>query len=149
MADKTTSRDVSAREAVECVKSSLTNAQLMEKFRISPQGLADLLKQLFSKRLITEDDLQRRGIRFKVLKPPAPVTPQAVTLPPPPAEEDEEFLDTVALTELLSFKPTQPGKKQQETAEIPSPEPPEEPKEPEPTEKKGKFSLTGLFKKAK
>ncbi|MBI5570668.1 MAG: hypothetical protein HY914_12050 [Desulfomonile tiedjei] len=149
MADRTTSRDVSAREAVECVKSSLTNAQLMERFRISPQGLADLLKQLFSKRLINEDDLQRRGIRFKVLKPSAPLTPQAATLPPPPSEQDEEFLDTVALTELLSFKPPEPAKKQQRPAEIAPPEPPEEPKEPEPTEKKGKFSLTGLFKKAK
>lgn len=145
MASKTTSRDVNAREAVECIKSSLTNAQVMEKFKISPQGLADLLKQLFQKRLINEDDLQKRGIRFKVLKPQAPLTPQAATLPPPPSEHDEEFLDTVTLTELLGFKPPAAAK-QEEPAEIPGPE---ETKEPEPTEKKGKFSLTGLFKKAK
>ncbi len=116
----------------------------MERFRITPQGFADLLKQLFQKKFISEEDLSRRGIKFKVVKP-SPASEQPSICPPPPVEHDEEFLDTVTLTELLSFKPPGSSTVEKEPAEI---EPPDEPKV-RLDEKKGKFSLTGLFKKAK
>jgi hypothetical protein len=143
MADKSGSRNVNAREAVELINGPMTNAQLMETLRISPQGFADLLKKLFEKKLIHEEDLSRRGIRFKVVKPPSELA-QTTIIPPPPVPQDEEFLDTVTLTELLSFKPTATPASQ-EPKEI---TPPEETK-PAGEERKGKFSLTGLFKKAK
>jgi hypothetical protein len=142
MADKTTSRNLNAREAVEHLRGPLTNAQIMEKFKISAQGFADLLKQLFQKRLISEEDLARRGIQFKVLKQ-APVMEPASILPPAPTEHDDEFLDTVALTEMLGFKGTEAPPK--ESTEIPGPEE----SKADRREKKSKFSLTGLFKKAK
>lgn len=144
MVDKSTSRELNARVAVESIRGPMTNAQIMDKFKITPQGFADLLKQLFQKKFISEEDLSRRGIKFKVVKPSSEAQ-QASIFPPPPVAQDEEFLDTVTLTELLSFKPPSPSATDKEPAEI---EPPEEPKVPS-DEKKGKFSLTGLFKKAK
>jgi len=146
MAGTTTSRTLSAKEAVESIRGPLSNAQLMERFKITPQGFADLIKQLFEKKLVTEDDLNRRGIRFKIVKKQAP--PQIIPpSPPEPTEHTEEFLDTITLTELLTFKPPSetPTKRKQEPTEIP---PPEEEAE-EMSEKKSRFSLTGFFKKAK
>jgi hypothetical protein len=146
MTETTTSRDLGAKEAIESIRGPLSNAQIMEQFKISPQGFADLVKQLFEKKLITEEDLKRRGIRFKVVKKQAP--PQII--PPPqlaPTEDTEEFLDTVTLTDMLTFKDPdeQPVQKKQKPTEIP---PPEEEAE-ESSEKKSRFSITGFFKKAK
>lgn len=155
MSQRSTSRELSAKAAVEGIRSSMTNAELMEKFKITASGFADLLKQLFQRKLISEEDLERRGIRFRVLKPPAsapapPPQPSMPIHPPPPRETDEEFLDTVTLTELLTFKPPSSSLSSSEPTEIPSPEEPEETKQSGPQEeKKGKFSLTGLFKKAR
>ncbi len=151
MTKTTTSRELGAKEAIEGIRGPLSNGELMEKFKISPQGFADLIKQLFEKKLVTEDDLSRRGIRFKVVKKLAP--PQIVPPPPPEpkeeTEETEEFLDTITLTDMLTFKaPDEPpvgGKSKEEPTEIP---PPEEVAE-ELSEKKSRFSITGFFKKAK
>lgn len=146
MVDKSTSRELNARVAIESIRGPMTNAQIMDQFRITPEGFADLLRQLFQKKLISEEDLSRRGIKFKLVKP-TPASVQASILPPPPVEHDEEFLDTVTLTELLSFKPvgSAPASSDKDPAEI---VPPEDPKTG-PDDKKNKFSLTGLFKKAK
>ena len=148
MVDRNTSRELNARVAVESIRGPMTNSEIMEQFRITAQGFADLLKQLYQKKLISEEDLSRRGIKFKVLKP-SPASPsasaQASIFPPPPVEQDEEFLDTVTLTELLSFKPQEPASQDKSPAEIPSPDA----TKAEPEDKKNKFSLTGLFKKAK
>jgi hypothetical protein len=142
-------RDVSARDAVEAIRGPMTNAQILEKFKISPAGFGDLLRQLVAHNLLTEEDLNRRGIRFKVIKKEAqiPAIPTPAILPPPPNETDEEFLDTVTLTELLTFKPgesTPPRKKSDEEShvEISKVEPDEE-------DKKSRFSLGGFFKKGK
>ena len=146
MTENTTSRTLNAKEAVESIRGSLSNAALMEKFKISPQGFADLIKQLFEKKLITEDDLRQRGIRFKIVKKQS--TPQIVRpRPPEPIEGTEEFLDTITLTELLSFSPRteEPVEAKDEPTEIP---PPEETAE-ELSQKKSRFSLTGFFKKAR
>jgi hypothetical protein len=141
-------RNVSARDAVAAIRGPMTNAQILQKFRVSPAGFGDLVRQLLAHKLLTEEDLKRRGIRFKVVKKEAqiPAIPTPAILPPPPDDNDEEFLDTVTLTELLTFKPEEPkipGKKQEEKqqTEIPEVEPEEE--------KKSKFSLGGLFKKGK
>jgi hypothetical protein len=141
-------RNVSARNAVEAIRSPLTNAQILEQFKISPAGFGDLLRQLLAHKLITEEDLNRRGIRIKVVKKeaemPAIATPSL--LPPPPDEADEEFLDTVTLTELLTFKPGEsgpPGKKDDEKRHV------ESSKVESEEDKKSKFSLGGLFKKGR
>lgn len=155
MTVKESSRNLGAREAVEAIRGPLTNSELMERFRISPVGFADLLKQLFVKKLISEDDLSRRGIRFKVVKQPdtqpetqpdmQPDIQQPAMLPPPPVRDhDDEFLDTVTLTELLSFRPPKPQAAAAKEEEI---APPDEVPEEKTPDKKGKFSLTGLFKK--
>jgi hypothetical protein len=146
MTGTTTSRELGAKEAIEAIRGPLSNGQIMEQFKISPQGFADLVKQLFEKRLITQDDLNRRGIRFKVVKKQAP--PQIIPPPPlAPTEDTEEFLDTITLTDMLTFKDPdeQPVQKKREPTEIASSEEEAE----ELSEKKSRFSLTGFFKKAK
>ncbi len=136
------SRDVSAKSAVEAIRSSMSNKELMEYFKISSKGLADLLKQLLQKNLINEDDLKNRGIKYTVTKkPPEPAKPAQVA--PAPREDDEEFLDTVTLTEMLSFKdPTStPAGASAEIDNL------DEEAEADMDDKKVKFTISGLFKK--
>jgi hypothetical protein len=141
------SRDVDVREALASIHSTMTNAEVMEKFKITPSGFADLLKQLFTHKLISEEDLVRRGIQFRVVSPPAAQEPaQPIPLVPHDSyHEGEEFLDTVELTELLSFKPAERSKPDQE------PEATEQPDESDqnrpPRAKKGKFGISSLFRK--
>ncbi len=101
MADKVRTRDVGAREALTCIRGEMSNAELMAKFKLNTQGYADLLRQLFERRLITVQDLERRGIQFKVLQKNQESAP-TIYIPP----DGEEFIDTTTLTELLTFKPT-------------------------------------------
>ena len=61
MTETTTSRELGAKEAIEAIRGPLSNGEIMEQFKISPQGFADLVKQLFEKKLITEDDLKTYG----------------------------------------------------------------------------------------
>jgi hypothetical protein len=149
MAGTETSRDVGAREALEDIRGPMTNGELMEKYKITATGYADLLKQLYMKKLITEEDLTRRGIRFRIVKPQVEEKPveRVPVIPPQPMydDEDEEFLDTVTLTELPAFKPQEPPPTKEEQE---SPPPSVEKEEPSTKEKKGKFSITGLFKKS-
>ncbi len=170
MQEKQSSRDVNARTAVEAVRGNMTNHELMERFKISPRGFADLLKQLFEKKLISEEDMVRRGIRFRILKAqaeiepevpePAPAPKPKIATPPAPktsssrakasSDDEEEFLDTVELTKLFTtFGPTQHAAPEQAPQEISQPQ--EEPKQEdaETTEKKNKFSITGFFKRGR
>jgi hypothetical protein len=139
-------KDVSAREAIDAIRGPMSNAELMQRFKLSSQGFADLLRQLFVHKLITEEDLQKRGARYKPgKKEPEP----AAVLPPPPPpqlmdEEEYSFLDTVTLTELLTLKPLEPPPPPHKKAEPP---PPAAEEEETPESKKKKFRLGGLFKK--
>jgi hypothetical protein len=142
------SRELNAKQALKCIRSGMSNADLMRTFRISPSGLADLLKQLFEAKLITENDLQRRGVDFKVIKkePNQPARPpQPAMMAPPPRDDDEEFVDTVTLTEMLTFNA--PEKKSPphtlDLDELPELEELEE----DSKDKRGKFNLGTLFKK--
>lgn len=144
MSGRDSSRNVNAKEALECIRGSMSNADIMEKFRISPLGYADLLKQLYLRKLISEEDMVRRGIRFKVAKPqtqPEKPREEEPVIPPQSSQYGEEFLDTVELTELLSFKAVEAPKEAKEPDEIPSPA--------ESDDKKGRFSISGIFKKAR
>jgi len=139
------SRNINAKDAVSHIRGPLSNAQIMEQFKISVHGFADLLKQLFEKGLISQEDLAKRGIRFKVLRKDEKLTRPPVILAPPPNEDDEEFVDTVTLTEMLTFKefgaaPDKAKVKDDDSKRKQEPEPGSE-------EKKAKFTLTGLFKK--
>jgi hypothetical protein len=142
MASPPKSRDVSAKSAVEAIRSSRSNKELMDFFKISSKGLADLLKQLLQKNLINEEDLKNRGIKYTVTKK-APEQAKPAPVAPAPREDDEEFLDTVTLTEMLSFKdPT--STPAGAAAEIDGPD---EEAEADMQDKKVKFTLSGLFKK--
>jgi hypothetical protein len=141
MAGPVKSRDVSAKSAVDAIRSSRSNKELMEYFKISSKGFADLLKQLLQKNLITEEDLKNRGIKYTVTKKAEPSKPAPIA--PAPREDDEDFLDTVTLTEMLSFKdPTSTAAGA--AAEIDGPD---EEAEADMDGKKVKFTLSGLFKK--
>lgn len=147
-----TGRNLSAKEAVEGIRGPLSNAQLMQKFKISTSGFADLLKQLFEMKLITEGDLEKRGIQFRVVRrepeTAKPKQPLPTSIPAHlPTDQDEGFLDTEALTDLLAFKTPEPPAPHSVAA--PPPEsPPEKENQPGPPEKKSRFSITGLFKKS-
>jgi len=133
---------INAKEALECIRGPMSNTEVMERFKITTKGYADLLKQLFRKKLITEEDLTRRGISFTVSpKVEDKPSPPPVIAPPP---EDEEFLDTAALTDMLALKPVSRASAQgfDDPAEIGSLD-----DEAEPNQKKPKYSLAGLFKK--
>jgi hypothetical protein len=148
MTQETSSRDVGAKAAIEAIRGPMTNAEIMARFKISALGFADLIKQLYEHKLISEDDIVRRGIKFRIKKPvekaPGPVLPLA----PKPRLEDEdgEFLDTIELAGMFSaFKPSQP-----ETPPPPKVEPRDEPNrspEEDTVEKKPKFKITAMFKK--
>ena len=147
MAQPEPSRDVSAKVAVECIRSSMSNRDIMEKFQISSKGFADLLKKLLQKKLITEQDLANRGINLKITKKPtAPEKgpKQLPTLAPKPVEGDTDFLDTVTLTEMLSSSRLSgpPPSKGKSDAEIGAPD-----EEDNAGGKKSKGRLSGLFKK--
>ncbi len=141
-------KDVSAREAIEAIRGPMSNAELMRRFKLSPQGLADLLRQLFAHKLITEEDLQKRGARYKPGKkePEPAVQPPPPPPPRPPLLDDDEyaFLDTVTLTDLLTLKPLEPPPPLHKKAE---PAPPSQEEEETPESKKKKFRFGGLFKK--
>ena len=135
-------RRIRARDAVEAIRGPLTNAQILERFKITQKGFADLLRQLLTTKLITEEDLNQRGIRVKVIRKEAEIT--TPSLSPSPDETGEEFLDTVSLTEMLTVKsvaPKIPGKEVNEKhhAESARAEPGED--------KKSKLRPGGLFKK--
>lgn len=137
---------ISAKEAVKCVRGPMTNVEVMERFRLTPHGFVDLLKQLFRNSLITEEDLARRGIRFKVRKKKPEPKPIQRHIAPPAALYDDEFLDTASLTELLSSGESDDpvGVTQKKSGKIRAPQDDEE---LEVSGKKGRFSITGFFKK--
>lgn len=157
MANTQTSRDVNAKAAIKAIKGPESNAEIMERFKISSRGFADLLKQLFEAKMISEEDLDRRGIRFKVMKKkkdsapvkeaPPKAPPKTPPIAPPPKEHDDEFVDTVTLTEMLMSgglgAPVDIDIDEEEI-EAPASQAAEDEKS---SGKKGKFSLTGLFKK--
>jgi hypothetical protein len=152
MTDTTETKEVNAREALKCIRGSMSNGEVMAKFKISPAGYADLLRQLYEHNLITEDDLKRRGIAYKSQKkadagaerpvPVQAVPAEQITQAPPAESADEGFLDTLALTEMLARNPAD------ELDDEPEADKPSSPEEPdEETKKKGKFGLKGFFKK--
>jgi hypothetical protein len=142
MADNTVTREVNAKEALKCIRGSMSNGEVMAKFKITPAGYADLLRQLYAHNLITQEDLKRRGITFKSSKKTKESAEQVTHAPPPPVTEDDEFLDTVALTQLLTLKPMKnAGPRTQEIKAAEADESQEE------AEGKSKFRLKGIFKK--
>jgi len=166
MAETQSSRNVNAREALECIRGSMSNSEIMEKFKITPQGYADLLRQLFMRKLISEEDMIRRGIRFKIVRSepeaaasePAPsvslesepsvACEGAPLLAPAAPTEDDEFLDTVTLTELLTFKPPPPPQQNKRPAQD-TPKLEDIKEENGSPDKKSRFSISGFFKKAR
>jgi hypothetical protein len=150
MADKGTTRQVSAREALACIRRGMSNVEVMKKFKLSPQGYADLLRQLFQNKLITEEDLERRGIGFKVIK--KKLEPEPLARPyadvPQAAADDDDFLDTLILTELLTFKPTAQPASAPAKPGRPEPQRPQvEEEDQNNADKKKKFNISGFFKK--
>lgn len=156
MTQQTSSRDVGAKAAIEAIRGPMTNAEIMARFKISALGFADLIKQLYERKLISEDDMVRRGLKFRIKKPkeeaPQPVAPiEARPLPPIPQkprleDEDGEFLDTLALAGMFTaFSP--PKEDTPPPLKIEQKDQPQSPVEEDTTEEKRKFSITGMFKK--
>jgi len=130
-----TTKTVSAREAVECIRGPMTNAEVMARFGVNTTGFADLLTQLLLNKLITQEDLGRRGIRFRTRKKKEPARRIAPVdscskedletvldisvmtevlalkpLPEPPSGRDDVMLDTAVLMHMLTDKPAIPAR---------------------------------------
>ncbi|WP_157212259.1 hypothetical protein [Desulfomonile tiedjei] len=148
MTQETSSRDVGARAAIEAIRGPMTNAEIMARFKISALGFADLIRQLYERKLISESDMARRGLKYRIKKPvekpPEPAPPPA---PKPRIEsEDGEFLDTIELAGMFTaFQPAPSDTPAAPKVERKD-EPPQSPEEVA-TEKRSKFSITGMFKK--
>lgn len=143
MTAKDRSTPVDAKEAIACIKGPMSNEELMERFKITPLGFTDLLTQLLKHKLISEEDLERRDIRvtYREEKGEAPqMVADTSDL------EDEGFLDTATLTDILTFKPDTEPPREKERPEKPR-QPVEE--EPDQSEKKSRFSISGLFRKSR
>ncbi len=96
------SRRVNVRKALGAVKSSATNSELKRAFGISDKGLEDLMIQLYDRELMTEDDLERRGVDVSTLRALKELGAGLVPDETVPEEEaPKQFLDTVCLTDLL------------------------------------------------
>jgi hypothetical protein len=149
MTTQQSSRDVNAKEAIECIRGTMTNAEVMERFRISAAGYAHLLKQLFTLKLISEQDLERRGIQFRILSATVPEKPvQRAPLRRVGAQDvGDELLDTMELTELLSFKPREQTKSETKPEPVGEPIQKQEPPRARKVEK-DKSGMSGLFRKA-
>lgn len=149
MAEQDTSTPVNAREAIAGIKGPMSNEELMERFKITPLGFTDLLRQLLKHNLISEADLERRGIRvtYRKKKTEAREARQAPQMIASMSyEEDEGFLDTVTLTDILTFKPDAEPPTKKKQAEKPRPPKKDQPEEPE---KKSRFRISGFFKKSR
>jgi hypothetical protein len=149
MAEKDASTPVNAREAVAGIKGPMSNEELMKRFKITSLGFTDLLRQLLKHNLISEADLERRGIRVTYRKKKAEAheahqAPQMVASTS--YEEDEGFLDTVTLTDILTFKPDAEPPRTKERVEKSRPPKKDQPEEPE---KKSRFRISGFFKKSR
>ncbi len=59
---KTGYREIQAQHAVKHVKSGMTDADLMAKYKISAQGLQNLIEQLVGAGLLKSSDLDHRGL---------------------------------------------------------------------------------------
>jgi hypothetical protein len=124
------SRNISAKEAIELIRSPLSNAEVMKKFRITTKGFADLLTQLLVQGLITPDDLDRRGVKYKVQRKsyPEEVSPEAkpslhtssevvmdISVGPSmlggstkeqaPLDQQEVIFDSSVITEVVTLQP--------------------------------------------
>jgi transcription initiation factor IIE alpha subunit len=53
-------REINGREIVEDIRLGLTDDEMMEKYRISTQGLRSLFIKLYQAGLITNDDMEWR-----------------------------------------------------------------------------------------
>lgn len=104
MSDNKKLAAVKISEALEAIRSSATNSEIMERFGIARKGLDDIMGLLFRRNLITVDDLERRGFDAVPLVTTADMTAQLVNAPPGDAEDTPEFPDTVELVEMLEVE---------------------------------------------
>ena len=61
----TTDRTISARDFVKDLRSKMTDAQLMDKYRLSAVGLERVLKKLFEAKLITQSERDWRPVDYE------------------------------------------------------------------------------------
>jgi hypothetical protein len=61
----TTDRTISAQDFVKDLRSRMTDAQLMDKYRLSAVGLERVLKKLFDAKLITQSELDWRPVDYE------------------------------------------------------------------------------------
>jgi hypothetical protein len=110
MPKQTTATPVSARLAVKYIRGSMTNAEIMKSFNISAKGFADLLTQLVMKNLLTQQDLEKRGIRFRIKKRKSRKKPPE-NVPAYLASNVETVMDIAVVTEVLTLKPIKESRK--------------------------------------
>ena len=87
---------IGAREALEDIRSGMTDDALMKKYRLTDKGLESLFQKLVQAGLLEESFLLKRGARAPVdawpTEPPAQIPKPAAQRP----EEPPELLEQIA-----------------------------------------------------
>jgi len=116
VADTPPPRKISAKAVLTDLKEGLTDAQLMERYGLSFQGLQDLFAKLQQAKLITQQYLENRAKKFAGSAAAKPVTKkntcsfcgyeqsEKFVRCPQCDHEVTEWLDTVELTKIFSHE---------------------------------------------
>jgi len=112
LSEKRPTKKINAKAIMTDLKEGMTDAQLMEKYGLSFQGLRDLFSKLVEAGLATQAYFTRRALE-KVSPPEAEATPttcpycgftarEKFTRCPRCKNDTSEWLDTVELTKILT-----------------------------------------------
>ncbi len=112
MAD-TKPKKISAKAVLADLKAGVTDQELMEKYKLSFQGLQDLFSKLMAAKLVTKTYFDNRAMKLAAVradtakKSSCPYCGYEATQPftrcPRCKQDTTEWLDTVELTKMLSF----------------------------------------------
>jgi rubrerythrin len=106
-------KKISAKAVMVDLKAGLTDHELMERYKLSFQGLQDLFAKLMGAKLVTKSYLDNRATKLaeiraeKAKKASCPYcgyeSREPFTQCPRCNQDTSEWLDTVELTKMLSF----------------------------------------------
>jgi hypothetical protein len=106
-------KKISAKAVLADLKADLTDQELMEKYKLSFQGLQDLFAKLMAAKLVTKTYFDNRAMKLAAIAPDKATksscpycgyeSSQPFTKCPRCKQDTTEWLDTVELTKMLSF----------------------------------------------
>jgi len=114
LSDQKAPRKISAKSIMEDLKAGMADSDLMEKYKLSFQGLQDLFSKLVQANLATDAYFSKRAMKQasrpleKEKNPTCPYcgysAAEKFVRCPRCGQDTTEWLDTVELTKILSFE---------------------------------------------